>query len=184
MAPALDGDARRVAFAKPELSGRDEFREGAVATFAILGDDRVEKGSMTVRMEPAFDTRAFRHALGHFPTGVCVVTSRVDGALIGMTVSSFNSLSLDPPLVLFSVDAGAASLPLWRPAEGYAVNVLAENQKDCPTASRGPAQENGKGRPMPRDCSARRLYRASPRCSSAPRGRPMRLAITCCSLPR
>ena len=67
---------------------------------------------MTVRMEPAFDTRAFRHALGHFPTGVCVVTARVDDAFIGMTVNSFNSLSLAPPLVLFSVDAGAASLPL------------------------------------------------------------------------
>jgi flavin reductase (DIM6/NTAB) family NADH-FMN oxidoreductase RutF len=85
---------------------------------------------MTVRMEPEFDARAFRRALGHFPTGVCVVTSRVDGALVGMTVNSFNSLSLDPPLVLFSIDAGAGSLPLWRAAEGYAVNMLAENQKD------------------------------------------------------
>jgi flavin reductase (DIM6/NTAB) family NADH-FMN oxidoreductase RutF len=85
---------------------------------------------MTLRMEPAFDARAFRHALGHFPTGVCVVTSRTDGGLVGMTVSSFNSLSLDPPLVLFSIDSGGASLPLWRRAEGYAVNVLAENQKD------------------------------------------------------
>lgn len=85
---------------------------------------------MTVRTEPAFDARAFRHALGHFPTGVCVVTSRADGAPIGVTVSSFNSLSLDPPLVLFSIDARAASLPLWRLVEGYAVNVLAENQKD------------------------------------------------------
>jgi flavin reductase (DIM6/NTAB) family NADH-FMN oxidoreductase RutF len=81
-------------------------------------------------MEPAFDGIAFRRALGHFPTGVCIVTSKVEDALIGMTVSSFNSLSLNPPLVLFSVDAGAASLPLWRTAEGYAINVLAENQKD------------------------------------------------------
>ena len=93
---------------------------------------------MTVRMEPAFDTRAFRHALGHFPTGVCVVTARVDGAPVGMTVNSFNSLSLDPPLVLFSVGAGAASLPLWRRAEGYAVNVLAENQ-NLTTGWRTPA---------------------------------------------
>jgi flavin reductase (DIM6/NTAB) family NADH-FMN oxidoreductase RutF len=85
---------------------------------------------MTVRMEPAFDAKAFRRALGHFPTGVCVVTSRMDGALVGMTVNSFNSLSLDPPLVLFSIDASAASLLLWRTAEGYAVNMLAENQKD------------------------------------------------------
>ncbi len=85
---------------------------------------------MTIKTEPALDTRAFRRALGHFPTGVCVVTSVVDGALLGMTVNSFNSLSLDPPLVLFSIDAGAASLSLWERAKGYAFNVLAENQKD------------------------------------------------------
>jgi flavin reductase (DIM6/NTAB) family NADH-FMN oxidoreductase RutF len=85
---------------------------------------------MAARMEPAFDARAFRRALGLFPTGVCVVTSLVDGALLGMTVNSFNSLSLDPPLVLFSIDARAASVSLWERAEGYAVNVLAENQKD------------------------------------------------------
>jgi flavin reductase (DIM6/NTAB) family NADH-FMN oxidoreductase RutF len=85
---------------------------------------------MTVTVEPTIDVRSFRRALGHFPTGVCVVTSQVDGARIGMTVSSFNSLSLEPPLVLFSIDAGTTSLPLWRKAKGYAVNVLAENQKD------------------------------------------------------
>jgi flavin reductase (DIM6/NTAB) family NADH-FMN oxidoreductase RutF len=85
---------------------------------------------MTVRMEPAFDVRSFRRALGHFPTGVCVVTSQVDDARVGVTVSSFNSLSLQPPLVLFSIDAKATSLPLWERAKGYAINVLAENQKD------------------------------------------------------
>ena len=85
---------------------------------------------MTVRVEPGFDVRSFRRALGHFPTGVCVVTSQVDGARVGMTVNSFNSLSLEPPLILFSIDAGTTSLPLWRKAKGYAVNVLAENQKD------------------------------------------------------
>jgi flavin reductase (DIM6/NTAB) family NADH-FMN oxidoreductase RutF len=49
---------------------------------------------------------------------------------LGMTVSSFNSLSLDPPLVLFSIDRRAASLPLWERTEAVAVHVLAENQKD------------------------------------------------------
>jgi flavin reductase (DIM6/NTAB) family NADH-FMN oxidoreductase RutF len=85
---------------------------------------------MTMRMEPAFDTREFRRVLGHFPTGVCVVTSVADSAVLGMTVSSFNSLSLAPPLVLFSIDAGATSLSLWEKDKGYAVNVLAENQRD------------------------------------------------------
>jgi flavin reductase (DIM6/NTAB) family NADH-FMN oxidoreductase RutF len=85
---------------------------------------------MTLAMETAFDTKAFRHALGQFPTGVCIVTAKVEEKRLGMTVSSFNSLSLDPPLVLFSIDRRAASLPLWEKAEAYAVNVLAENQKD------------------------------------------------------
>jgi flavin reductase (DIM6/NTAB) family NADH-FMN oxidoreductase RutF len=85
---------------------------------------------MTIRMEPAFDLRSFRRALGHFPTGVCVVTSQVDTVLVGMTISSFNSLSLVPPLVLFSIDGKAVSLSLLQKAEGYAINMLAENQKD------------------------------------------------------
>lgn len=76
-----------------------------------------------------FDGREFRRVLGQFPTGVCVVTCRGEEGNLGMTMSSFNSLSLDPPLVLFSIDDRALSLPQWRRAEGYAVNVLADNQQ-------------------------------------------------------
>ncbi len=119
---------------------------------------------MTVRMEPAFDLRSFRRALGHFPTGVCVVTSQVDSALVGMTMSSFNSLSLDPPLVLFSIDRRAASLPLWERAEGYTINVLAENQKDISNRFARPSPTNGRGttysaRPARRRRSCRRRRR-------------------------
>ena len=78
----------------------------------------------------AFDQRALRQALGQFPTGVCVVTCSVDSRPLGMTMNSFNSLSLDPPLVLFSIDRRAASLSLWEKAQSYAVHVLSENQKD------------------------------------------------------
>jgi flavin reductase (DIM6/NTAB) family NADH-FMN oxidoreductase RutF len=78
----------------------------------------------------AFDQRTFRQALGQFPTGVCVVTCSVEGRPLGMTMNSFNSLSLDPPLVLFSINGRAASLPLWEKAASYAVHVLSENQKD------------------------------------------------------
>lgn len=85
---------------------------------------------MAMKFDVDCDTRAFRHALGQFPTGVCVVTCAVDDVVLGMTVNSFNSLSLDPPLVLFSIDKCTASLPLWERARDYAVNVLAENQKD------------------------------------------------------
>lgn len=81
-------------------------------------------------MEPVFDVNAFRQALGQFPTGVCVVTSVVGTETLGVTISSFNSLSLDPPLVLFSIDRRAASLPLWQQATAYTINVLSENQAD------------------------------------------------------
>jgi flavin reductase (DIM6/NTAB) family NADH-FMN oxidoreductase RutF len=84
---------------------------------------------MAVVVKPAFDQRAFRQALGHFPTGVCVVTATVDEWRLGMTISSFNSVSLEPPLILFSIDCRAAGLPLWERADAYAVHVLAENQK-------------------------------------------------------
>jgi flavin reductase (DIM6/NTAB) family NADH-FMN oxidoreductase RutF len=79
-------------------------------------------------MEPVFDVGAFRQALGQFPTGVCVVTTEIGAEKLGMTISSFNSLSLDPPLILFGIDRRAASLPLWEQAGCYTVNVLSENQ--------------------------------------------------------
>lgn len=81
-------------------------------------------------MGPVFDVSAFRQALGQFPTGICVVTSVIGADKLGVTISSFNSLSLDPPLVLFSLDRRAASLAGWKQAEGYAINVLSENQAD------------------------------------------------------
>ncbi|MDQ0314383.1 flavin reductase family protein [Amorphus orientalis] len=77
------------------------------------------------------DPRAFRNALGGFATGVCVVTAEADdGERYGMTVNSFSSVSLDPPLVLFSVATAARGIEGWRAAEHYAVNVLAWNQQD------------------------------------------------------
>ncbi|MGN1287566.1 MAG: flavin reductase family protein, partial [Bradyrhizobium sp.] len=76
------------------------------------------------------EDRAFRRVLGEFATGVAVVTARGQGEeLIGMTMSSFNSVSLDPPLVLFSVDRKAKSLPAMLEANGFAVNILARDQE-------------------------------------------------------
>jgi len=72
-----------------------------------------------------------RTALGHFVTGIAVVTAAGrDGAPIGLTVNSFNSVSLHPPLVQFSVDRRAYSLAALRAAQAYAVNVLNESQED------------------------------------------------------
>ncbi|RAH98933.1 nitrilotriacetate monooxygenase [Acuticoccus sediminis] len=76
-----------------------------------------------------FDPKTLRRALGDFATGVCVVTAEPSpGTRIGMTVNSFSSVSLDPPLVLFCVANTANGLEGWRSAGHYAVNVLADNQ--------------------------------------------------------
>jgi flavin reductase (DIM6/NTAB) family NADH-FMN oxidoreductase RutF len=79
---------------------------------------------------PSFSTQEFRTALGMFATGVTIVTARTpDGEVIGLTANSFNSVSLDPPLVLWSLAQVAASLPAFRAGSHYAINVLAADQK-------------------------------------------------------
>ncbi len=80
-------------------------------------------------MKAAFDSFEFRKALGAFPTGVAVVTTRTStGACAGLTINSFNSLSLDPPLVLWSLSAGSLSLAIFSECSHFAVNILAEDQ--------------------------------------------------------
>jgi flavin reductase (DIM6/NTAB) family NADH-FMN oxidoreductase RutF len=77
-----------------------------------------------------FDCRAFRDTLGSFATGVTVVTALApNGELIGLTVSSFNSVSLDPPLILWSLSGSSPNLEAFRNASHYSVNVLAVNQQ-------------------------------------------------------
>lgn len=77
------------------------------------------------------DSRRFRDALGQFPTGVAIVTAVTPaGERLGMTVSSFNSVSLDPPLVLFSVHRQANSFAAWQQVTGYAIHVLNEEQEE------------------------------------------------------
>lgn len=76
-----------------------------------------------------FDSRQFRNSLSRFATGVTVVTCRGDdGAPHGVTVNSFSSVSLAPPLVLFSLDLQTRSLPNFRAAQGFSINVLAAGQ--------------------------------------------------------
>jgi flavin reductase (DIM6/NTAB) family NADH-FMN oxidoreductase RutF len=76
------------------------------------------------------DSRKFRLALGQFPTGVVVATARTAaGPLIGMTLSSFNSVSLDPPLILFSMLRQARGFAQWQAVDRYAINVLNEEQE-------------------------------------------------------
>lgn len=79
---------------------------------------------------PGFLPQEFRQALGMFATGVTIVTARAaSGKLVGLTASSFNSVSLSPPLVLWSLARSAASLQVFSTGSHYAINVLATDQK-------------------------------------------------------
>ena len=79
----------------------------------------------------AFDPREFRNALGCFATGIAVITARdAHGGLAGLTVNSFASVSLDPPLVLWSLSLYSPSLARFQNCSHYAINVLAADQMD------------------------------------------------------
>jgi flavin reductase (DIM6/NTAB) family NADH-FMN oxidoreductase RutF len=76
-----------------------------------------------------FDSAHFRHALSQFATGVTIITTRLaDGSFRGLTASSFNSVSLEPPLVLWSLGGAANSLPVFSGNSHYVINVLAAGQ--------------------------------------------------------
>ncbi|NKI16564.1 flavin reductase family protein [Spongiibacter sp. KMU-166] len=75
------------------------------------------------------DPKVLRSALGSFTTGVTVVTTRNDGQDAGVTVNSFNSVSLDPPMVLWSLAKSAGSFPTYHSAEHFAVHILAADQE-------------------------------------------------------
>jgi 3-hydroxy-9,10-secoandrosta-1,3,5(10)-triene-9,17-dione monooxygenase reductase component len=76
------------------------------------------------------DPISFRNALGSFITGVTIVTTRdTSGNFVGLTANSFNSVSLDPPMVLWSLALNSSSLPAFRQADWWAVHVLASEQE-------------------------------------------------------
>lgn len=78
---------------------------------------------------PDFTPTAFRAALGMFATGVTIVTARTaEGERIGLTANSFNSVSLAPPLVLWSLARRAGSMPVFETGSHYAINILSAGQ--------------------------------------------------------
>ncbi|WP_044870539.1 p-hydroxyphenylacetate 3-hydroxylase reductase component [Pseudomonas sp. LFM046] len=115
--------------------------------------------------ETLFDSRAFRRALGNFATGVTVVTATApDGTRVGVTANSFNSVSLEPPLILWSIDKRSSSLAVFEQASHFAVNILAADQIDLSNQFARPrddkfdgvAVESGiGGAPLLPDCAAR-----------------------------
>jgi flavin reductase (DIM6/NTAB) family NADH-FMN oxidoreductase RutF len=79
----------------------------------------------------SLDPRAFRTACGTFATGVTVVSTRTDQGDHGMTANAFMSVSLEPPLVVVSIDKKARILDKLRQAGRYAINVLTEDMQDA-----------------------------------------------------
>ncbi|HDS1816408.1 TPA: flavin reductase [Pseudomonas putida] len=113
----------------------------------------------------AFDSRAFRRALGNFATGVTVVTAAgPSGRKVGVTANSFNSVSLEPALILWSIDKRSTSHEVFEEASHFAVNILAADQIELSNNFARPKddrfagidyQEGAGGAPLLADCSAR-----------------------------
>ncbi len=79
------------------------------------------------------DTKAYRHTLGCFATGVCVITvpdpDHVSGHVLGMTANSFSSVSLDPPLVQWCLDLKAHRYDIYAGAKAFGINILSGGQE-------------------------------------------------------
>ncbi len=79
----------------------------------------------------SIDGHEFRDALGCFATGVCVITANPEGYQpFGMTVNSFASVSLDPPLILWSLQNDSEMFDAWQKSRQFAVNILRKDQRD------------------------------------------------------
>lgn len=85
---------------------------------------------MTAQAETMIDPKAFRTVLGHFTTGVTIITAASAQGPVGFACQSFAALSLDPPLVLFCPAKTSGSWPVIEQTGHFAVNVLAEHQQD------------------------------------------------------
>ena len=127
----------------------------------MTGGTSADKERPAVR---TFDKRQLRDVLGSFVTGVTVVTTvDAEGRMHGLTANSFSSVSLDPPLVLWSQATSAGSHSAFKNAQRFTINILAEHQYDLANhfATRSPDKFSGidhdlgvDGLPLLRDCSA------------------------------
>lgn len=93
-----------------------------------------------------FGAHHFKGALSQFATGVTVITTRLDnGKFLGITASSFNTVSLRPPLVLWSLSKAATSLPVFTVNSHYVINVLSANQAHLADQFSKPAKDRFAG---------------------------------------
>ena len=108
------------------VEGEAELTSASAAgkTAALLTELLAERLS-------SFNSRELRSAFGSFMTGVTIITTvGADGQPRGFTANSFTSVSLEPPLLMVCIGKAAASVDIFRKAHGFAVNILAEDQKD------------------------------------------------------
>jgi flavin reductase (DIM6/NTAB) family NADH-FMN oxidoreductase RutF len=99
--------------------------------------------------EFALDARELRQCLGRFVTGVAVVTTvDVNGLLQGMTINSFSSVSLDPPLILWSLRQSSFLFETFEEAPRFAINILAADQVEVSTRFCTPAADRFAGLPF------------------------------------
>lgn len=98
---------------------------------------------MTFDIPAVFDTKAFRTALGSFPTGIAVMTaSSSEASHIGITVNSFTSVSLDPPLVLWCIDRRSRRYPAFANAPGFTVSILASGHQEVSSRLAGAGEHS------------------------------------------
>ena len=112
-----------------------------------------------------FDPKDFRRALGMFGTGVTIVTTRAEnGEPVGITANSFNSVSLEPPMVLWSLAKNARSLPVFQSADTWNVHILSNEQEALSNRFARAGEDKFSGLPLDseethapllQDCSAR-----------------------------
>lgn len=92
--------------------------------------DLSDSGRPLEEGDPASDDRLFRRCLGQYGTGIAIITAQVDGRRAAVTVNSFASVSLDPPLILWSIAHTSRSFPLFTSGCPFAVNILSSKQMD------------------------------------------------------
>jgi flavin reductase (DIM6/NTAB) family NADH-FMN oxidoreductase RutF len=118
-------------FSKPSPAGRRGTLRGRSGAHCATLRGMSGHGRSAGKGIAAFGERQLRDALAQFATGVTIVCARAsDNRYVGFTANSFNSVSLSPPLVLWSLSHRSASLAAFMAAERYAVNVLATGQID------------------------------------------------------
>ena len=106
------------------------------------------QSSLSTTPAPGLDPRTLRDAFGAFPSGVVAVAASVKGQLTGIAASSFTSVSIDPPLVSFSISTTSSTWPLLREADHLGISVLADHHDAVCRQLAGPREDRFAGLPF------------------------------------